>query len=242
MRVVFLFFLLLNAAYFYLHSDLFSGQKGPAVLQSQKLPEGAKRLTLLRERDIGGVKTQTPVRQQVVADNQSMASEKTSISPENDKPKKIVCYSLGPFSKVASANRAAEAINVIGLTVKHRQATQRVARGYWVYLPSFNSYEAAKREFIKLQKKGIKDLFIMGKGEHKNAISLGLFNTYDAAKERFDQVKGMGLHARMETQYRENKQTWLDITAPSEKASNLAVLTTIAKKYPSASLSQQACK
>jgi cell division septation protein DedD len=263
MRVVFLFFLLLNAVYFYLHSDLFSDKKGPVILKQQKLPEGANRLTLLRERGIGGAATLPPIRQNeapgtINTDQQSsesasepgkqdtttrsVVSEKIPPPFEPIKSTAMACFTLGPFTTVSSASRAAKAISALGVIVKRRQILQREPRGYWVYLPSFKSYNAAKRQVRVLQKKGFKDLFIMGKGENKNAVSLGLFNTRDAAEERFDQVKSLGLDVKMETQYRENKQAWLDMAIQGDRTSTVADLTAMAEKYRSASLAQHKCK
>ena len=53
MRVIFFFFLLVNAAYFYTQSDWFNPQKGPVILKQQDLSEGVVRLSLLRERGLG---------------------------------------------------------------------------------------------------------------------------------------------------------------------------------------------
>jgi hypothetical protein len=255
MRTVFLIFLLLNAGYFYLHSDLFSNEKGPVILKQQKLPEGAKRLTLLRERGIGGVTPAPAVRKIEVPDtktdqhNGDQDTANHAVTPRNEttpsehpKSTEMVCFTLGPFTTVRSASQAARNISALGITVKRRQEIQREPRGYWVYLPSFKSYELAKQQVRTLQGKGFKDLFIMGKGEHQNAVSLGLFNTRDAAEERYNQVKGLGLKVEMETQYRENKQVWLDMAVPGDKTSTVADLTGMADKYRTANLAQHSCK
>ena len=60
MRVIFIFFLLVNAAYFYTQSDFFNPQTGSVILKQQDLPEGVERLSLLRERGLGASATKTP--------------------------------------------------------------------------------------------------------------------------------------------------------------------------------------
>ena len=263
MRIIFLFFLLANVVYFYTQSDLFNAQPGSVILKQQNLPKGVERLSLLRERGLGTSSKKTtneavepeispeevkpdlekslikkPVTQKVV---------KAKIPPKPKKPvpvksAKPACFTLGPFKKTLTANHADEAISILGVAVKKRQISQRRPRGYWVYLPAFKTYDAARKQVKALQKKGLKDLFIMGKGQHKNAVSLGLFKREGAADERFQLVKKMGLSVKKETQFRVRKLVWLDMTVPGNKTSTVASLTEVADKYSGTNLSQRKCE
>jgi hypothetical protein len=273
-RVIFLFFLLVNAVYFYTQSDLFKPQTGPVILKQQDLPKGVERLRLLRERGLGTSSAKTsrktaeldktpkvlqkaakpvPVSKKQAVKKESVdkpavinvTKAKVAPKPAKSKPEKSskpVCFTLGPFGTTATANHADEAISALGVAVKQRRTEQRRPRGYWVYLPSFKTYEAARRQVNLLQKKGLKDLFIMGKGEHKNAVSLGLFKREGAAEERYQLVEKMGLSVKKETQYRVRNLVWLDMIVPGDKTKTVASLTEVADKYSRTNLSQHKCE
>ena len=259
MRMIFLFFLLANAAYFYTQSDLFNAQTGSVILKQQDLPGGVDRLSLLRERGLGPSSNKTnseavepiispkEVKPALIKKPVTKKVVKAKIPPKPKKPvpvksAKPACFTLGPFKKTLIANHADEAISVLGVVVKQRQVSQRRPRGYWVYLPAFKTYDAARKQVNALQKKGLKDLFIMGKGQHKNAVSLGLFKREGAADERFQLVKKMGLSVKKETQFRVRKLVWLDMTVPGNKTSTVASLTELADKYSGTNLSQRKCE
>lgn len=257
MRAVFLFFLLVNAAYFYTQSDLFRDKKAPVILQKQKLPDGVERLTLLRERGLGVTQNTTEKdppssasdeleKMQEIKEPESGEQKNTSgdneTVPESTKSTQMVCFTLGPFVQASTAGRTAEAVSALGVTVNRRQTSQRRPRGYWVYLPAFKTYDAAKKRVDELQKKGLKDMFIMGKGDHKNAVSLGLYRRRSAADERYQQVKKMGLSVNLETQYRVTKLAWLDMEVPDDQKSTIAAISEMAGKIPKTTLAQRKCK
>lgn len=263
MRVVFLFFLLINVVYFYTQSDYFHDRQGPTILKPETLPRGVDRLTLLRERGLGipaskdsgkkaiptqseKIETLQEVKQakpvaSTVTETQPVTEENKAAS-EHPKSAETVCFTLGPFIQVSTASRTAETISELGVTVNRRQTSQRRPRGYWVYLPAFKTYDAARKSVAELKKKGLKDLFIMGKGEHRNAVSLGLFKSRSAAMERFEQVKKMGLNVKMDTQYRITNLAWLDMEVPGDRTSTIAEITDIANKIPKTTLAQRRCK
>ena len=269
MRIIFLFFLLANAGYFYTQSDWFNDQLAPVILKQQNLPEGVERLSLLRERGLGTLsekangkaaeptttskiskKAEEPtpappkeaVKKPVAQKVAKVDTTSRPAKPEPVKSAKPACFTLGPFRKTSTAKHADEAISILGIAVKQRQVSQRRPRGYWIYLPAFKTYEAARKQVNALQRKGLKDLFIMGKGQHKNAVSLGLFKREGAADERFHLIKKMGLSVKKETQYRVRKLIWLDMKVPGNKTSTVASLTEVADKYSRTSLSQRKCE
>lgn len=254
MRTLFLFFLLVNAAYFYTQSDLFNKRQAPVILKEKKLPNGVERLTLLRERGLGVPSTPastSPVSkapeelEKLVEvpqpEPQAESGQSTQLSQPAE-PAPMVCFTLGPFSQASAAGRTAETISALGVTVNRRQTTQRRPRGYWVYLPAFKTYDAAKNRVAELQKKGLKDMFIMGEGEHKNAVSLGLFKSQSAADDRYQQVKKMGLSVNVETQYRITKLAWLDMEVPGDQDSTITAISEIAGQIPKTTLTQRNCK
>lgn len=250
MRAVFLFFLLVNAAYFYTQSDLFKDNNAPTILAEKKLPDGVERLTLLRERGLGvaprTMRNDTtptpPVKLDKVEEIKAPDAGEKVVKAEVAKPVEMACFTLGPFVQASTAGRTAEAISALGVTVNRRQTTQRKPRGYWVYLPEFKTYDAARKKVEELQKKGLKDMFIMGKGEHRNAVSLGLYKTSSSAEERYQLVKNMGLSVKIDTQYRETKLAWLDMEVADDQKSTIDAISELAGKDPRTTLTRRRCK
>lgn len=254
MRIIFLFFLLLNAAYFYMQFGDAGDSATPTILKQPPLPPGADKLVLLRERGLGVKNAPRPAKpppplptpKKVVsappAKPVAPASPQPLKSEAAKRSRKPACFTLGPFADTGKASRSSEALKAWGVVVNSRQVSQRTPKAYWVYLPASKSYQAAKRKVRALQKKGLKDLFIMGDGSHKNAISLGLFNQENTADERLQQVKKLGLNAVLETQYRLSNQTWLDLTVTDGKTATVAAITEIADAQQQAGLSQRKCQ
>jgi len=237
-KIFSLFFLLLNAVYFYIQFNGTDEPTSSTILKQPPLPQGVEKLILLRERGLGG--------------GAAPALENPSSKPaikRIDTPLKtlgsqheLACFTLGPFIRADIAKRSSGTLTALGVDVKHREISQRTPRGYWVYLPASKSYQAANRKVKELQKKGLKDLYIMGKGNHQNAISLGLFTRESAANSRLQQVKKLGLKAVLETQYRVNKQTWLDLAVPGGQVAAVASITKMAEGLQRAELVQGKCQ
>ena len=269
MRILFLFFLLLNAAYLYFQFEDSDGTTSNAILAEAPLPPGVEKLTLLRERGLG-VKSAAPLPTKPVpgqqqdkedrprsnepaasASRELVANKTPAKQPAKadqlqqiriEKSKESACFTLGPFEQARLASSTADAIIALGVEVKRRQESKRVPKAYWVYLPPSNSYQTAKRKVTELQKKGLTDLFIMGDGSRKNAISLGLFKSKEIADERFEQVNKLGLNAVFETQYRFDNEDWLDMTVPGDQTATVAKIIEMAEGLEKVELTQRKCQ
>jgi hypothetical protein len=253
MRLVFLFFLLLNVAYFLWQAGYFQEPVTPQ-LEEPVQPKGVASLTLLRERGLAGTKTAATAPPPPPAESKAPApkppapvatvkpQEAPPPPPKAPVPRIMACFTLGPFTEEAVMAKASEAITAIGAEVHRRQVEQRTPKAYWVYLPPLPSYGAALKKVKELRKKGIRDLFIMGKGEKQNAISLGLFSNKSTAQQRDAEVRALGMKPVMETQYRVTQQDWLDIEVDSKRTTTVATLTAIAEDYQGATLSQRKCE
>lgn len=267
MKSLFFFFLLLNAVYFYFQSDWFNDPAPAMIIQQPAMPSGVERLSLLRERGLNSSSAVVADTNEEAQNLPAPAKPAPALAPAPKKVQEIVpevelitpepeaeeppprqvkvpeaaCFTLGPLGQLAQTGRAEKAISALGLNFNRRQESHRTPKGYWVYLPASVSYRSAQRKVKEMQKKGLKDLFIMGKGSHKNAISLGLFKSKGAADERFQRVRSMGLKAILETQYRVTKQVWLDISVPGNQTAAVANVTELAETFPKASLTQHKC-
>ncbi len=266
MRLVFWFFLLLNLTFFYWQYS--QPQKAePPLLQTEALPSGVERLVLLRERGLGMAKqTQAsvvpnipqPAMAQSAPEPPAPTGEKVSqevapaliplkaeVLPEPEPPPPIVmaCFTLGPFKDEADAGRMYKALLALDVRAEQRLSERRVLKGYWVYLPPLKSYADARRKVQVLQEKGLDDMYIMGKGEVANAISLGLFSRKSTATERFNQVRRIDPATMMKPRHRVIKEKWLELTVDSAQTEKIASIAALADRQPGVELVQQkACK
>jgi hypothetical protein len=164
-----------------------------------------------------------------------------SPEPKTREPVQMACFTLGPFEKDESINKASEAISALDVKNSRRQSEQRTPKNYWVYL-SQDSYSSARQTVKTLQSKGIRDLFIMGKGANKDAVSLGLFSNKTIARQRIMEVRRLGFDPIMETQYRVTAQQWLDIEVDSKRTSTVATITAIVEDFKGTTLTQHKCE
>jgi len=230
MRLVFWFFLLLNLTFFYWQYS--QPQKAePPLLQAEALPSGVERLVLLRERGLGMASQAQasvvpnipqPAPEPPASTGEQVSQEvapaqiplKAEALPEPEPPAPIVmaCFTLGPLKDEADAGRMYKALLALDL-----RAEQRLS-------------ERARRKVQMLQEKGLDDMYIMGKGEVANAISLGLFSRKSTATGRFNQVRRIDPATMMKPRYRVIKERWLDLTVDSAQTEKIASITALADR------------
>lgn len=269
MRLVFWLFLLLNIAFFYWqYSQPKKSETPPPVAEA--VPEGVERLVLLRERGLSAPPAKTvrkESRKQVVTSGEPAPAvptepsapqplKETAIPPvgrgeprvkpvppkQPAPPPVMACFTLGPFKDESDAGQMYKSLRRLGVTVEQRLVERRIPRGYWVYLPPQKSYSAARQKVRELEKMGLDDLYIMGKGEMKNAISLGLFTRKSTATERFNQVRRLDSSTVMKRQYRTIKEKWLDLRIDSGRTDAIADIAALADRHDVELAQQKACK
>lgn len=255
MRAIFLILILANAAFFYWQSQWKAGPETLTSVAPMPAKPGVKTLTLLSElppEPKAGITPIPPLTEgkpaaagdAASATEEPMAQDSSAVQTGQQQPPSTppVCYTFGPLTDAAMVTRLVQAMAVSGITPKQRDEVKKELRGYWVYLPPYKSYDAASQEVKRLKAKGIKDLFIMGRGESKNAISLGLFKTQAAAEKRLKRVRDLGFKALLDEQYRETTLQWLDFSIPEGDEALAAAVDSLAKKYPDAQLKQHDCE
>ncbi|HHH49291.1 MAG TPA: hypothetical protein ENK51_10455 [Gammaproteobacteria bacterium] len=158
-------------------------------------------------------------------------------------PPVMACFTLGPLKDESEAGRLYKALRALDIMPEQRLSERRAVRGYWVYLPPLKSYADARDKVQALQKKGLDDMYVMGKGEMKNAISLGLFTRKSTATERFNQVRRLEPATMMKPRYRRIKERWLDVRVDGAHSEMLARLAALAEDFPGVELvRRKACK
>jgi len=107
-----------------------------------------------------------------------------------------VCANLGPFDDQDEARVAIETFSLSAFdpVVNERQVSRPV---YWVYIPPFSDRKSANLALSMLASRGIKDAYIVGSGEDRNAIALGLFSEQSRANRRLEQTENAGMAARI---------------------------------------------
>ncbi len=122
----------------------------------------------------------------------------------------LSCFTLGPFADKKTANAASADLRAVGATTSSRVANERRTRGYWVYLPSEDTREAALQKAESLAANGFSDYFVVADGQHDNAISLGLFTLKKGSQRRVSKLKSLGFNAKVEVRFTDLSVYWLD--------------------------------
>jgi SPOR domain len=92
------------------------------------------------------------------------------------------------------------------------------SRGWWVYLPAFNSRNAALGAARDLSAKGIRDYYVVTAGDQENTISLGLFRDGANAIRRRDELTALGFDAQLDERSDDTPEYWLDYAVtPSQR-------------------------
>lgn len=195
------FFVVLAANVFIFMFYYYLPDQQQAVKSS--IPAGTKKLVLLSEVDKA---TLTKERVDEVASRQV---EKSRAVPAVHKQLKK-CFTIGPFRE---ENHITAFRSQIGGKVSNTSVRERVEKQhwrYWVYLPAQSSRAKAVKLASELAKKGLKDYYVIARGEHLNSVSLGHFKDKLLAENRFNAIKKMGYKPKMTSIEKEYTLYWLD--------------------------------
>lgn len=233
-----MFFALLNAAFYVWQADIFS-LRAPSAKSSQlQIDPNIPQLTLLREinkdKASNTEKTTTPKSETRVT--------KINTNPSGGKSAgKPICYALGPFDGLPQAKNISEKLQNLGAFTSERSSTTESPMGFWVYLESSKSWKDAKEKVIALEKEGVKDMFIVGRGAMKNAVSLGLYKNEEGAEDRIKQIKKLGEKPKIQTQYKQVDQYWIDIDVESGQDQVINTIEKIAQSLTVLELNDRKC-
>ena len=226
---MFIFFLALNVIL--LIWQIAVSDDSPEARQLQQ-DNNVRQLVLLSEAQDNGAKTKSKTKTVEKAKAEKKSKPKTGA---------LVCYALGPFKDNKQSSSVAGKLRDIGAQTDEREEVNSVPLGFWVYLPPYDDWKAARADVLALEKKGLKDIFIMGRGAMKNAVSLGLFKNEKGAKERIAQVKKMGKTPKMEPQERDETSYWIDIDIERSNEKAIESIENIAKGLTLLKLEKRKC-
>lgn len=226
MKIIFYFFLSLNFLFLLVQTQVSGERTAPVKIKSS----GAPTLVLLTEAKSSAKKPK--VDKPIEASN-----------TQKPKPKQVLvaCYSMGPFENRQQTKLVSETLASYGALTYTQKKREQVSSGYWVYLPAFKTWNDARAEVDKLEKQGMLDIFIMGRGKMKNAVSLGLFSNKNAANKRMGELKKLGVSPKVEVQYRTNDNYWIDIDVEKGKNQIITSIESVAKKLTLLELNKRKC-
>lgn len=204
MRALVLILLLLNGAYLYWQTQVKPPQETGSPVESLETGSAA-RLVLLSERATGATVAPPP------------SPETAGTAP------RWQCETVGPFISRLEAQAQSTQLEAQGLVGELRSVSREIVSSYWVYLPPRATREAALNLARDLAGRGLLDLYVIGEGEHRNGISLGLFSEHDRARRRVEQIETMGYGPRIEARTRTQVLYWLDLAGPEEAYADLTL-------------------
>ncbi len=129
------------------------------------------------------------------------------------------CVSVGPFSDIAVAAKAAGALQARGFAPQQRAAEGSNWDGFWVYIDGIADSTSADKIFKTLDSSGFKDARLMPESNDGRRISVGLFSERDRAEKRAKSIRRLGFKAEVEERTQSGTVYWVDLALkPSDQA------------------------
>ena len=153
-----------------------------------------------------------------------------------------LCYSLGPFTKKLQSKKAQLLLKENNFETVRVELRDTSRSGYWVTLPASNSREEARKHIARLKKLKVSDYFLVAKGSHENAVSLGVYSQKKLARRRVDEIIRLGFIPRMESVPLPRKVYWLNWYKDSKQQPEYSLLSKIKKEQPQISKIERSCK
>lgn len=188
MRVLFLFLVLANAAFFAWSRYLSPADAvfDPAPLGRQIEPEklrivGPGEQPSASSKPASSVAGGTPTLVAAAAGSTPLAS--------------AACMEWGSFT-LADAPRAEKALEPLGLGARFAQRRTEELAGWWVFIPPQGNRQGALKKAAELKGLRIDEYFVVADdGPQRWAISLGVFRTEEAANARLAALQSLGVRS-----------------------------------------------
>ena len=210
MRNLFFVFVTANVVIFMYYFYVPDANNTPAAV----LPANTEKLVLLSEVDKASLTSeQAEVVKPVVDAKQSVVKAKIK-----------KCFTIGPFREEPEITEFKARIENKVKKVSVRQRVEKQHWRYWVYLKDAGSKSKAVKLAADLARKGLKDYYVIARGEFKNSISLGHFKDKSLAEKRFKAIKKMSYEPKMQAIEKEYTLFWLDYVAKKHHGFSSATL------------------
>jgi cell division septation protein DedD len=125
------------------------------------------------------------------------------------------CTSVGPFSDIAHAAKAAGLLTQRGYKLQQRAEEGETIEGYWVFVGGLTSDQDVNEVVARLEKNGIADAHVMKNFSTNRRISIGMFSTQERAEKRANAVKALGLSPEVGERKFPGTVYWVDVALAS---------------------------
>ncbi len=161
-------------------------------------------------------------------------------SSRSSQDKDTVCYQAGPFVSKQARSSFASKVSAYDMDVDKQWQGHEDAVRYWVYLPPLRSQAEARSVIANLKRKGITDVAVVGSGEFKNAVSLGLFGSRENARERVALLQKHAYTPKINESTVSKTNYWLSFSAGSAISSSRQ--SRLLRDFSPAQIQQTKCK
>ncbi|HEV7477151.1 MAG TPA: SPOR domain-containing protein [Burkholderiales bacterium] len=122
------------------------------------------------------------------------------------------CLEWGSFT-LADAPRMEKALEPLGLGERLAQRRTEETAGWWVFIPSQGSRQAALKKVVELKALGVEEFFVLAEdSQFRWALSLGVFRNEDAAQARLAALRNQGVRtARVGPRELVVPKVWLQV-------------------------------
>jgi hypothetical protein len=122
------------------------------------------------------------------------------------------CLEWGSFT-LADAPRMEKALEPLGLGERLAQRRTEETAGWWVFIPSQGSRQAALKKAAELKALGVEEFFVLAEdSQFRWALSLGVFRNEDAAQARLAVLRNQGVRtARVGPRELVVPKVWLQV-------------------------------
>lgn len=126
----------------------------------------------------------------------------------------LSCTTIGPFADLPQAAQAQASLRAAGFEPRQRVEEGELWVGYWVSVQGLPTRAAAEDALKTLSANAITDVYLMPGSDPANVLSLGVFSDYQRAQRRAQEVRALGLEARIDDRKRSGSVYWLDVDLP----------------------------
>ena len=120
------------------------------------------------------------------------------------------CMFIGPYLTAIDRARAGRQLEDMKIDFAESGDSQGPPLGYRVYQGPFSTSEDIYRARRRLEKQGVKDLYLMDEGSNLKFISLGFFSNEKSAGESMRQFSEQNVASKQRTEYATHY--WLSIS------------------------------
>ncbi len=153
----------------------------------------------------------------------------------------MFCYTVGPVADETLATRLFDGLEARSEALVLRNETVNLDNGYLILAAREPDPQATRRLVARLNKAGITDHFVLGRGRNKGRVSLGAYRGPQTAARRQKALAAKGFETEIITRQKKTTQFWLDgaLQAGTDLPGQAQEIAT--SLSPSASFKQIAC-